>query len=114
MYDATLNILGLMSGTSLDGMDAALVQFSEENGLQWQLLENFEFGYPEALKILVNNCFKDASLQAEVDQAFAHWTISCIEHIKEKPTSKFTLLVLMDRPFFTTHKKIHLSSRMLG
>lgn len=84
MYDGTLNILGLMSGTSLDGMDAALVQFSEENGLQWQLLEHFEFEYPNALKTLVNNCFKDASLKAEVDQAFADWTISCIEHIKGK------------------------------
>ncbi|MBA4738489.1 MAG: anhydro-N-acetylmuramic acid kinase, partial [Cryomorphaceae bacterium] len=69
---------------SLDGMDAALVQFSEENGLQWQLLEHFEFEYPNALKTLVNNCFKDASLKAEVDQAFADWTISCIEHIKGK------------------------------
>jgi 1,6-anhydro-N-acetylmuramate kinase len=36
------------------------------------------------LKTLVNSCFKDASLLAEVDQAFAEWTISCIEHIKEK------------------------------
>jgi len=84
MYDGTLNILGLMSGTSLDGMDAALVQFSEENGLQWQLLEHFEFEYPDALKTLVNNCFKDASLKSKVDQAFAGWTISCIEHIKGK------------------------------
>lgn len=84
MYDGTLNILGLMSGTSLDGMDAALVQFSEENGLQWQLLEHFEFKYPDALKTLVNNCFKDASLKSEVDQAFADWTIACIEHIKGK------------------------------
>lgn len=84
MYDGTLNILGLMSGTSLDGMDAALVQFSEENGLQWQLLEHFEFEYPNALKTLVNNCFKDASLKSEVDQAFADWTISCIEHIRGK------------------------------
>ena len=46
MYDATLNILGLMSGTSLDGMDAALVQFSEENGLQWQLLKTLNSGIP--------------------------------------------------------------------
>jgi anhydro-N-acetylmuramic acid kinase len=84
MYDATLNILGLMSGTSLDGMDAALVRFSEENGLQWQLLEHFEFEYPNELKNLVNNCFKDASLKSEVDQAFADWTISCIEQIKER------------------------------
>ena len=84
MYDGTLNILGLMSGTSLDGMDAALVQFSEENGLQWQLPEHFEFEYPDALKTLVNNCFKDALLKSEVDQAFADWTISCIEHIKGK------------------------------
>ncbi|HCP40818.1 MAG TPA: anhydro-N-acetylmuramic acid kinase [Cryomorphaceae bacterium] len=84
MYDGTLNILGLMSGTSLDGMDAALVQFSDESGLQWQLLEHFEFGYPDTLKTLVNNCFKDASLKSEVDDAFAAWTISCIEQIKER------------------------------
>ena len=102
MYDGTLNILGLMSGTSLDGMDAALVQFSEENGLQWQLLEHFEFEYPDALKTLVNNCFKDALLKSEVDQAFADWTIACIEHIKGKTAYEIHISFSLITTFFVS------------
>ena len=84
MYDATLNILGLMSGTSLDGMDAALVRFENDGTLRWELLETYGFSYPKELKSLVNRCFNDKALLEEVDIAFARWTTECIHEVQAK------------------------------
>lgn len=82
MYNGTLNILGLMSGTSLDGMDAALVQFENNGTLRWKLLETYDFSYPKELKSLVNRCFNDTSILEEVDIAFAKWTTDCINEVQ--------------------------------
>ena len=84
MYNATLNILGLMSGTSLDGMDAALVQFKNDGSLHWELLETYDFSYPKKLKSLVNRCFNDTSILEQVDIAFAQWTAECIREVQAK------------------------------
>ena len=50
MYEATRNVLGLMSGTSLDGMDAAIVRFNNDQNQTWELIESYEFSYPNDLK----------------------------------------------------------------
>ena len=84
MYNGTLNILGLMSGTSLDGMDAALVRFENDGTLHWELLETYDFSYPKELKSLVNRCFNDKSILEEVDIAFAQWTVECIRQVRAK------------------------------
>lgn len=84
MYNGTLNILGLMSGTSLDGMDAALVRFENSGTLRWELLETYDFSYPKELKSLVNNAFNDRSILEEVDIAFANWTVECIAEVQSK------------------------------
>ena len=82
MYEATRNVLGLMSGTSLDGMDAAIVRFNIDQNHSWELLENYEFSYPNDLKELVTQCFKDRSLMNQLDVAFARWTVECIQKIQ--------------------------------
>lgn len=84
MYEGTRNILGLMSGTSLDAMDAALVRFSHLSGKGWEVLETYTFTYPEALKNLVKACFADAALMERTDDAFADWTIECIKAIQKQ------------------------------
>ena len=50
MYNAHFNVLGLMSGTSLDGMDAAVVQFSKDPKTDWKLLYFKCLPYPKKLK----------------------------------------------------------------
>ena len=82
MYEATRNVLGLMSGTSLDGMDAAIVRFNKDQNQTWELIESYEFSYPNDLKKLVTDCFKNSSLKNRVDVAFARWTVECIHKIQ--------------------------------
>ncbi len=50
-------ILGAMSGTSLDGLDLALVEFNKSNGLNWrfQLLHAETFRYPKDLEDKLRN-----------------------------------------------------------
>lgn len=86
MYDAHLNVLGLMSGTSLDGMDAALVRFRVDSDDQWELLWQHTFEYPFALKELVERTFVDSSpkIIQEVDLAFARWTTACIQSVQKQ------------------------------
>lgn len=84
MYEGTCNVLGLMSGTSLDGMDAALVQFSNTAGLKWELLETYSFDYPAALKQLVIKTFSESDLLPQTNVAFADWTSQCVEKVKSQ------------------------------
>ena len=79
MYNGTSNVLGLMSGTSLDGMDAALVRFSEGDQVLWELLEYRHFQYPKELLELVKKAFSSPDLLPAVDIAFAEWSIECIK-----------------------------------
>lgn len=46
----TLNVLGLMSGTSLDGVDAVLVRLEHSRTLTWQVLARHSTPYPAALR----------------------------------------------------------------
>ena len=82
MYEPTRNVLGLMSGTSLDGMDAAIVRFNKDHIQSWELLDNYEFNYPVHLKKLVKDCFNNSSLMEQTDIAFARWTIECIQKVQ--------------------------------
>lgn len=78
MYNAHVNVLGLMSGTSLDGMDAAVVQFSEDPKIKWKLLYFNCIPYPDALKKCIEATYENAHLSAEASAAFAAWTTEVI------------------------------------
>src|SRR5579871_4422307 len=50
-------LIGLMSGTSADGIDAALVEFAEPNGaLTWSLHEFVCLHWPSDLRKLILDC----------------------------------------------------------
>lgn len=83
MYDGTFNVLGLMSGTSLDGMDAALVQFRNGEALSFEVLDFQVFEYPAGLKKLVKEAFDFPEKLPEADLKFAHWTTACVLKFKE-------------------------------
>ena len=82
MYNASFNVLGLMSGTSLDGMDAAVVQFSKDPKTEWKLLYFKCLPYPAALKKRIEATYENADLSAAVSTAFAAWTIDIIRAIQ--------------------------------
>lgn len=92
MYEATRNVLGLMSGTSLDGMDAALVRFEIQDSSGFELLEYHHFPYPPDLKKLVQRCFHDERILVEVDEKFAQWTIDVIKKVQNLSTHHFDLV----------------------
>jgi len=78
MYNAGFNVLGLMSGTSLDGMDAALVGFSGSNSSNWKLLQTHFYPYPEDLQELARRTYESARASQEFSEAFAGWTAQCV------------------------------------
>ncbi len=83
MYNAHVNVLGLMSGTSLDGMDAAVVQFSNGPNTEWNLLYFKCLPYPEALKKTIEATYENIRLSAEASTAFAAWTKEVIRTIQK-------------------------------
>ena len=84
MYNAGFNVLGLMSGTSLDGMDAALVTFNPEDSRDWKLLRVQFYSYPRELKELAQHTYKQGEKSPAFDQAFAEWTIACVRSFSQE------------------------------
>lgn len=78
MYNAGFNVLGLMSGTSLDGMDAALVAFNPEDSRDWKVLRVQFYPYPRELKELAQHTYRQGKKSPAFDQAFAAWTVDCV------------------------------------
>jgi anhydro-N-acetylmuramic acid kinase len=82
MYNAHFNVLGLMSGTSLDGMDAAVVQFSKDPEIEWKLLYFKCIPYPDSLRISIEAAYENAHLSATASTAFAAWTTEIVRAIQ--------------------------------
>lgn len=83
MYNAGFNVLGLMSGTSLDGMDAALVAFHRENPKDWEVLGVQFYPYPRELKELAQQTYLQGKKSPAFDQAFAAWTVACVRSFSQ-------------------------------
>jgi anhydro-N-acetylmuramic acid kinase len=69
-------VIGLISGTSVDGIDAALVEISNAPGLTVNLLAGTTYSYPAALRDRILEVCGGAPLSmaelAELDDAIAH------------------------------------------
>lgn len=69
-----MNVLGLMSGTSLDGLDMALIRFSETHTLQFEFLATKGISYTEEWKSKLSNAFyKDPDVIQELDKLYGYW-----------------------------------------
>ena len=100
MYDSGFNVLGLMSGTSLDGMDAALVTFNPDDSREWKLLGVQFFEYPHELKELAHKTYKQGKKSPEFDKAFATWTIACVRSFSSGHKFQIDLLGLHGQTIF--------------
>jgi anhydro-N-acetylmuramic acid kinase len=74
-----MNVLGVMSGTSLDGIDAVSVRLEYTNVLQWEVLARESVPYSDtlrerlhsAIKLETSNVVLLTQLHTEVGQAYA-------------------------------------------
>lgn len=92
MYNAGFNVLGLMSGTSLDGMDAALIAFHPRNSRDWKVLGVQFYPYPRELKELAQQTYRKGTKSPAFDQAFAAWTVDCVRSFTQAHDDEIHLL----------------------
>ena len=74
MIKTAYNILALMSGTSLDGIDIIEVQFDFKNVWEFKIKHYHTYKYPKKwLKILTNLTSKTKEELLEIDQAYSKY-----------------------------------------
>ncbi|RFA34070.1 anhydro-N-acetylmuramic acid kinase [Virgibacillus dokdonensis] len=58
-------VIGLMSGTSLDGIDAAIVKINEDHALNFELLHFASFSYSKEMKERISNMCNPETVRIE-------------------------------------------------
>ena len=79
--------IGLMSGSSLDGLDVAFCSFHQEENSLWkgQILAAETFNLPQILKKSLQDLPQASALDlAKTDSAFARFSASGIKKLVEK------------------------------
>jgi anhydro-N-acetylmuramic acid kinase len=75
----TYKIIGLMSGTSLDGLDVAVCEFTYDSEWRGSILEFRDFNFPKDLRVALSNSM---DLKAEelwrLDKAWAEFSAECV------------------------------------
>lgn len=76
-------IIGVMSGSSLDGLDVAMCSFSESEGnTQWEILAVKTFSFDDQLlKQLISVDKLDVESYLDLDVALAKFTAECIKQM---------------------------------
>lgn len=84
-----MNVLGLMSGTSLDGLDMALVRFSQSPKLQFEFLVTKTIPYTKEWKSRLSDAFFTAPTAIqELDVSYGIWLgEQVLVFLKEYPFS---------------------------
>jgi anhydro-N-acetylmuramic acid kinase len=86
----SLTILGMMSGTSLDGLDLALCDFwKEEQKFGYQIIKTETISYPQELQQKLAMVFESSALQfCQTEVAFSHFIAQCVNRFSEKTEKK--------------------------
>ena len=88
---APLRILGMMSGTSLDGLDLALCDFwKDDYAFHYQIIQAQTFSYPQTLSQKLSELFNGSALHfCEAEVAFSNFMAQCanqfLENTEKKP-----------------------------
>ena len=85
MIKSKYKVLGVMSGTSLDGLDLAYVEFDYENSLSFKIVMAETIAYSKAWKNILKNLVSNSleELQ-EIDQKYTAYLASAINDFIKK------------------------------
>lgn len=88
------NIIGCMSGTSMDGLDLALCRFrKEKNSLKYEMLKAETLPYPVAWQKKLGNCMNlNATELLALDAAYGQYLGECVKKFLRKNNLKADLL----------------------
>lgn len=80
-----MRILGVMSGSSLDGLDVASVIFDHKSNLCWEMEYSETFTIPEDLKGQLRNILsKNAMEISHTESMYSHFVGQCVNEVKTK------------------------------
>lgn len=80
-----MRILGIMSGTSLDGVDLALCDFEEiDQSYHYKILKSTTIPYPKNISFKLSNALDFTGVElAEWDTKLAHFFAECVNNFLE-------------------------------
>ncbi len=97
-----LTAVGLMAGTSLDGLDVAIVQFYRDAGRLPQVRAFETFAFPPELRSAIETCVSigkgDIELLASLHWAFGQFSAHCVRELAKKQK-----IDLKDVAFIASH-----------
>jgi anhydro-N-acetylmuramic acid kinase len=89
----TYTVIGLMSGTSLDGLDVAICEFTCDSTWSGRILQFNMFDFPEALRSsLKNSMILTAEELWKLDKSWAHFAAECVSKTPQELLSRVQLL----------------------
>ncbi|NNE26367.1 MAG: hypothetical protein HKN09_05950 [Saprospiraceae bacterium] len=87
--------LGIMSGSSLDGLDIALVEFDFDSKNQWQLLHGHTFPLdPQLISKLKSAVHTDPFEYAEIEFGYSKFVVACILEFRSQCGSEDEFIAL--------------------
>jgi anhydro-N-acetylmuramic acid kinase len=110
------NVIGLMSGSSLDGLDIAFVHFEETAG-QWQfdIQESACIPYPEEWKIkLARSTDLSAKDYLLLHTAYGHWLGTCVNEFLEEKNLTYRVQLIASHGHTVFHIPAQQMTAQLG
>ena len=86
MFKDDYKVIGVMSGTSLDGLDLAYIHFQNENSIwRFQILKAETFSYDAKWRSILNNAFNFNSKELEnLDRTYTQFLVEQIQFFINK------------------------------
>ncbi|MCU0327389.1 MAG: anhydro-N-acetylmuramic acid kinase [Chitinophagales bacterium] len=100
------NIIGLMSGSSLDGLDIALVNFNDQNPQALNIISVDTFSFPDSLSHSLSLITKsDINTYKQIEKEFTLFTLSSIQNfLKKLPSKDIDIALIVNHGHTILHK----------